>query len=129
MTQIVPLVAAIAFVAFALAVAMGVRLPRSQAWTLPAALAVGFLSFSMAPVLREGPLGFWLEHTRNLWGVQIWLDLLLAASISWTLIVPRARRVGIRPLPWLVAVVCTGSVGLLAMLAYVLRVERRHQPG
>jgi len=45
-------------------------------------------------VIREAPLGFWVEHPRHLWGNQIWFDLLLAAGVAWALLVPRARRLG-----------------------------------
>mgnify|MGYP006273661973 CR=1 FL=1 len=89
----------------------------------PAILSGIFAVFSILAVIQEGPLGFWTEHTRNLWGNQIWFDLLLAVGIAWTLLVPRARELGIRPLPWLVVVMCTGSIGLCAMLARVLYIS------
>jgi hypothetical protein len=36
---------------------------------------------------------------------------------------PRARALGMRPLPWLLLVVCTGSIGLCAMFARVLYLQ------
>jgi hypothetical protein len=119
--------AAIAFVCGSLAVASGARIPTSSAWIVPAALSAAFLLYSAATVAAEGPLGFWPEHTRNLWGAQIWIDLLLGVGTAWALLVPEARRVGVRPLPWLVAIVCTGSIGLLAMFARVLY-QRTRRP-
>ena len=42
---------------------------------------------------------------------------------AWALIVPRARALGMRPLPWLALIVGTGSVGLLAMAARMLYLQ------
>jgi hypothetical protein len=97
------------------------RLP----WQIPALASAAFLGFSVYAGLSEGPLGFWVEHTRNLWGNQIWLDLLLAASVGWALMLPRARAVGMRPLPWLAVVALLGSIGFLAMLARLFQLEQR----
>jgi hypothetical protein len=60
-----------------------------------------------------------------LWGVQIWLDLLQAALVGFVLLVPRARAQGMRPVPWLLGVAATGSIGLMAMVARVLYLEAR----
>ncbi|HRK17623.1 MAG TPA: hypothetical protein PK970_01590 [Hyphomicrobiaceae bacterium] len=95
------------------------------AWRIPAALSVAFLLWSLYAAFYEGVTGFWPEHTRNLWGNQIWFDLLLAATIGWWLILPRARAVGMQTWGWLVAVLATGSIGFLAMLARVLFLEER----
>lgn len=70
-------------------------------------------------------LGFWTEHTRNLWGNQIWFDLLLATGIGWFLVMPEAKSLGIRPLPWLLLIACTGSIGFLAMIARLLYLRER----
>lgn len=94
-------------------------------WLFPAALSFVFLLFSLQAVLVEGPLGFWAEHTRNLWGNQIWFDLLLAIGVGWFFIVPQARAQGLRLLPWLVLIVCTGNIGVLAMLARLLYLQER----
>ena len=116
--------AAFGFLAAAIVIALGSHLARAwRKWWLPAALAVVFAGFSMVAWLYEGAGGFWVEHTRNHWGNQIWFDLLLAIGVAWALLVPRARRVGMSPWPWLVAVVCTGSVGLCAMLARTFYLE------
>ncbi len=54
--------------------------PKStRLWLLPGILSLLFLLVSLQAVLREGPKGFWAEHTRNLWGNQIWFDLCLAS--------------------------------------------------
>lgn len=128
--EILPAAAAAGFIGFLAwrALAQG-ALPRG-AWRWPAGAAALFLGWSLLAVVREGPLGFWPEHTRNLWSNQIWFDLLLAAAIAFAALVPRARAAGMRPLPWALAVLASGSVGLLAMAARLLYLEeRRGKPG
>ncbi len=98
---------------------------RRSAWAIPATFAALFLVFTARAVLLEGPIGFWPEHVRNLWGNQIWLDLLLSISTCWFFAVPEAKRLGMRPWPWLVLIVCTGSVGLLAFAARLVYLRGR----
>lgn len=124
MQVVMALLAAAAFTTFATAVALNVRgLAPTRRWMPAAALSAAFAAFSVVTLIHEGPTGFWVEHTRNLWGNQIWFDLLLAVGVAWVMMVPRARSVGMNPLPWLVLVMCTGCIGLCAMLARVLYLE------
>lgn len=94
------------------------------AWLVPASLSAAFLAWTVWAIVREGPTGFWTEHTRNLWGNQIWFDLLFAVSIGWWLMVPRARNAGMKVWVWLLCVIATGSIGFLAMLSRLLYLER-----
>lgn len=94
-------------------------------WVWPAMLACCFAAWTAHAVLAGGPTGFWAEHQRGAWGNQIWFDLLIAIGIGWTLILPRARAVHMRPCPWLIVIVCTGCIGLSAMLARLLWLEDR----
>jgi len=98
---------------------------RPGGWQWPALLSAIFLAFSLWVVAREGPLGFWTLHSANGWGVQVWTDLLMAGATAVFLLLPRARAVGMRGGPWVVLVACTGSIGLLAMLARCLFLEAR----
>ena len=120
MTTQLPWLAAILFLFFALSVVSGSASPVRRGWLFPAGLSLLYLAFSLYAVAVEGPLGFWTEHTRNLWGNQIWFDLLLAIGIGWFLIAPQAKALGMRLLPWLLLVLCTGSIGFLAMVARLL---------
>lgn len=113
--------------AFIILLISALRKPPS--WLVFALLGAGFAGWSVHAVVTEGPLGFWPEHIRNAWGNQIWFDLLLAAAIAWTVLVPRMRAAGMRPLPWLVLVVCTGSIGLCATVARCLFLESRARNG
>lgn len=124
-TSLLPVIAASLFLLFALYVAAKDGTPLKNIWLLPTALSLLFLLFSVQAVITEGLLGFWTEHTRNLWGNQIWFDLLLAAGIGWFFVVPQAKALGMRLLPWLVLIACTGCIGFLAMIARLLYLQEK----
>ncbi len=124
-TSLIPVVAAALFLSFSVYVVAGSDLRIKNGWLFPAAASVVFLLFSLEAIASEGMLGFWTEHTRNLWGNQIWMDLLSAVGIAWFFIVPQAKRVGMRPVPWLVLIACTGCIGFLAMTARLLYLRDR----
>jgi hypothetical protein len=119
-TSLLPTIAGGLFMLFGLAVVVKADRHIHKIWLFPAALSLLFLLCSIQAIMTEGLFGFWIEHTRNLWGNQIWLDLLLAVGIGWFLVVPQAKAIGMRPLPWFVLIVCTGSIGFLAMMARLL---------
>lgn len=114
----------ILFVLYGVTQSLRVASPRS-AWAIVAAISAVFFGFSIYAIVTEGLLGFWTEHIRNAWGNQIWFDLLLAASVAFAFLVPRARAVGMEPLRWFALIACTGSIGILAMAARCLFLERR----
>lgn len=119
--QFLPIVAAILLVLAMLGAASG----KSGSWLVPATVCALFLGWSLYTVAAEGPFGFWPNHTQNAWGNQVWFDLLIAIGIGWALLMPRAQAVGMRPLPWAVLILCTGCIGLTAMLARCLFLEHR----
>ncbi|MCI5046505.1 MAG: hypothetical protein MRY59_03300 [Aquisalinus sp.] len=94
-------------------------------WIIPAVLSIVFFLYSAITVSQEGLTGFWTEHISDMWGTQIWLDLLLAIGIGFFLLAPQARAVGMKLFPWLVFILCTGCIGLLAMLARFLYLKDR----
>lgn len=98
-------------------------------WLLAATVSAAFLVYSVWPMTSIAPFGFWTEHVRNAWGIQIWFDLLCAISVAWFFIVPRAKLVGMRPLPWLIPVFALGSIGLLAAVARLFWLERNRANG
>lgn len=93
---------------------------RKQLWIAPAVASLAFFLFSIEVVIAEGPLGFLDEHLRTAWGAQIGVDLVLAVIMGLCLAVPLARRAGVRPLPWVLLTMVTGSIGLFAFVARVL---------
>lgn len=115
--DVMPFVGAAGFLAF-----VGWRLLGTGAgsWKVPAVIAILFLSWSLFAVISAGPFGFWIESSRNVWGNQIWFDLLMAIGLALAFLVPEARRVGVQPLPWVVMTVLTGSLGLFVFAAIVL---------
>lgn len=116
------LAAALAVLAY---VAVTLRRGAAPRVWLVAATGAAFAAWSAYAVLDGGPLGFWPIHTRSPWGAQVFLDLLLMAEVAWFALQPRLRARGIDPWPWLVLVVATGSIGMLAVLVRLLVAERR----
>ncbi|MDZ4308765.1 hypothetical protein [Allopontixanthobacter sp.] len=121
----------LAGVAAAAAVMLYLALSRDLRGSATAAalLGGGFLGFTAVTVWAEGPIGFFTNHTANLWGVQVWYDLIFAVAIALFLLIPRARAVGMRVWPWIVGAALTASIALLPMLARVLWLERRKAAG
>ena len=120
--DVAPILAALGFAAFVLPLAAGMWKPRTagRMWLLPATLCVALALWTLYAILDEGLLAVWNEISRSLWANQIWFDLLLAGGIALTFLIPEARRLGMRPVPWTIAVAGTGCIALLAMLARVL---------
>ena len=94
-----------------------------KAWILPAAAGAFFVVFSAITLIQDGLLQFWVNHTTNFAGNQVWFDLIFAVVIGFFLIAPRAKAVGMPLWPWAIAVVATACVALLPMLARVLYLE------
>ncbi|MEP2736034.1 MAG: hypothetical protein ABJP34_07020 [Erythrobacter sp.] len=90
---------------------------------LAAALSAGFAAFSLVTIYGEGVMPLWTNHTENLWGIQVWWDLLLAVGLALFLLAPRARAVGMNVPLWALFVAATLSVGLLAMAARLFWLE------
>ena len=126
--EFLPSVALGLFLLVTPAVILRARDRRSKAWLLPVCLSAAFFAWSVFALVSEGLSGVWLEHSRNAWGNQIWFDLLLSIGTAWALLLPRARAAGMQAWPWLALIVCTGSVGLLAMFARCLFLENRRSP-
>jgi len=92
---------------------------------IAAALSGAFAGFTAITIVKEGVLLVWTNQTTNLWGVQVWWDLLFATGTALFFIAPRARAAGMNILPWVVFVGLTASIGLLAMVARLFWLEKR----
>lgn len=90
-----------------------------------ALLAAGFGAFTAVQIGQEGLIGFYINHTQNLTGLQVWWDLVMCAMIALFFIAPRARAAGMNVVPWALFVASTASIGLLAMCARLFWLERR----
>jgi hypothetical protein len=95
----------------------------STSWRFVALLGAAFTAFTVWTVLDGGLLPFWLNHTTNLAGNQVWFDLLISVVLAFVLLLPRARAQGMAILPWALAVAATASLALLVMLARLLWLE------
>lgn len=129
LTTLIPALASIAAVLVGLTIATYDLSRWRGAWRAPAAASALFLLFSLVTIAREGPIGFWALHTHNLWGNQVWIDLLLAVSVAFAGLAPRARALGMRPLRWFILILATGSVGVLALAARILHLGERAPRG
>lgn len=108
-------------------VAIGSVLARREAIGSPAlaaALCGGFAAYTAITIGTEGVMPVIANHTANLWGVQVWWDLLSAVTIALFLIAPRARAAGMNLPLWTALVVATASIGLFAMCARLFWLER-----
>jgi hypothetical protein len=112
----------------AVLVAIGAVLVRREtigSAALAAALAAGFAAYTAVTILTEGVMPVLANHTANLWGVQVWWDLLISVTVALFLIAPRARAAGMNLPLWTLFVVATASIGLLAMCARLFWLESR----
>ncbi len=91
----------------------------------PATLSAGFFAFMVVTVAKEGPFGFWADHTACMWGNQIWYDLLLAGALAFGALGKEASELGLNKPLWALATAASGSVGLLAMKARILYLQAR----
>ncbi len=96
---------------------------------LAAILFGGFAGFTAVTIATEGVMPVWTNHTTNLWGVQVWWDLLLSVGIALFFIAPRARKVGMSIPLWVLFVGTTASIGLLAMVARLFWLEKQGAAG
>jgi hypothetical protein len=90
-------------------------------------MALAFALYTALTIATEGPVGFWPNHTANLWGVQVWIDLISSVTLATLFIAPRAREVGMRVPLWIVLVAATASIGLFAMAARLFWLEQRQR--
>lgn len=125
MLQVLPVVAYACCVGLILAIAIGRRASGPLGWLLPAICGLAFIVFSAVTVSREGLIQFWINHTTSFAGNQVWFDLVSAVTISFYLIAPRARAVGMPLLPWGIAVFSTACIALLPMLAWLIWLEQK----
>jgi len=89
-------------------------------WLLPALGSAAFLAFSLRVMAVHGPFGFVEVHTNGAWGGQVGTDLVLSATVALFFAAPYAKKHGIKPAPWVVLTLLTGSIGLLAYTARIL---------
>ena len=125
-TELTPHLALFAGGLVAALIAIGWVLAKPQTIGSPAiaaALSGGFAAYSGVTIWAEGLLPVLINHTSNLWGVQVWWDLLFSLSIAYFLILPRAKAQGMNLILWTVFILATASIGLLAMCSRLFWLE------
>ncbi|NCP12898.1 MAG: hypothetical protein GW858_01890 [Sphingomonadales bacterium] len=92
---------------------------------IAAILCAVFGAFTAVQIVQDGVIGFFINHTQDLTGLQVWWDLLMCALIALFFIAPRARKQGMNVTLWGLFVGTTASIGLLAMCARLFWLERQ----
>jgi hypothetical protein len=90
---------------------------RNRSW-LALAVLVPFFAFSVVVSSRHGAFGFVDMAMRGGWETQVFLDLVIALTVASTVVHRDARKRGISPWPWMVAMAALGSIGMLGYFAY-----------
>jgi hypothetical protein len=97
-------------------------------WFLPMFVFLALASWTVVAITEAGLDALWPVYTASPWGLQAWYDRLAAVTIAFFFLQNRARAAGMKSETWVVLVIFTGSLALLAMLARMLYLERQ-QPG
>ncbi|WP_209348014.1 hypothetical protein [Pontixanthobacter sp. CEM42] len=120
--EILALAGAIAVVPIIAYLALAAKLKESA--LIAAALSAGFAAFTAVTIWADGVMPVITNHTTNLWGVQVWYDLLMSVGIALLFVVPRARQMGMNVPLWVLFVGSTASIGLMAMVARLFWLEQ-----
>ena len=94
------------------------------AWLVPAAVVVPLTAWTAFAISEEGLFGFWPVLMDSYWGVQVWFDRLISMTAAFFLLQNRSRAIGMKSEVWVLAIIFTGSIGLMLMLAQTVRLER-----
>ncbi|KGE02996.1 hypothetical protein [Pseudohaliea rubra] len=95
------------------------------AWLVPLAVALPLAAWGGVAIYREELSGFWPLLTGSAWGLHAWFDRLMLLAAGFFLLQNRARAAGMKSEVWVIAVMFTGAVGLLLMLARTVYLERQ----
>ena len=95
------------------------------AWLLPVAVVIPFTVLTVLAIVEEGLFGLFTTLMGSYWGLQVWLDRLMSVTAAFYLLQNRARAVGMKSEVWVLLVIFTGSIGLFAMLARTVYLERK----
>ena len=121
----------IALAAFAVAAGVMLLVTQTKArvswpgWLVPAAVAAVLAAGAGVTVADAGLFGFGPLLTASPWGLQLWVDRLACLTAAFFLLQNRARAAGMKSEVWVLVVIATGGIGLLAMLARTVQLERR----
>ena len=98
-------------------------------WLVPVAVVVPFAAWTGFAVAEQRLADVLPMLMASPWGLQLWLDRLVSVTVAFFLLQNRARAAGLKSEVWVIAVIFTGSIGLLLMLALTLYRERNMDVG
>lgn len=78
-------------------------------------ILLSFTAVTAHVMIAEGPLGFIAAH-ESAWGLQVFLDLVIALTLFLAWMVPDARRHGLPAWLFVTATLLLGSIGALGYL-------------
>ena len=88
-----------------------------------------FTIYTAIVVMNHGYTGFIDLALAGGWGAQVFIDLCIALLLFTIWMVPDARERDIPFVPYVVAILTTGSVGALAYLVHRTLKEANAEPG
>ena len=128
LVQIIPIIAFLSAVALILAITFTDLTKSAAFWVFWAIYALGYAVFSVWTIAEDGLMMFYVNHSQNLVGNQVWIDLLFAVTIGWLLVLPEARARGMNTTFWMVFIVATATIGFAAMIARLLYLRHKEAP-
>jgi hypothetical protein len=126
MQTLYPLFVPVAFVMLVAAAVTAGRIDKPD-WRVVATICALLLAFTLFTIAKEGPVGFWANHSRNAWGNQVWFDLLIGIGVAWASLQGRLRAASMHRWRWLALILLTGCIGLTAMYARLLYLEAKER--
>jgi hypothetical protein len=79
---------------------------------------VVFTGYTVLVAVNHDLFGFLADHQKGGWSLQIFLDLVVAATSFWIVAVPDARARGINPWPYAALTPFLGSIAILAYFVH-----------
>ena len=125
LVQILPVVCLLLVVGLFFAATFTDLLETKGFWIFWAVYAAVYFVFSVYAIAEDGMIMFWINHTTNWVGNQVWIDLIFAITIGWILILPEARARNMSVPFWMVFILATATIGFGAMIARLLYLRSR----
>lgn len=97
--------------------------PTKGSPLVAAVLAGLFAGYTGVQIAQEGVIEFFINHSEDMTGIQVWWDLVMSVIIAFFFILPRAQKQNMNILSWALLVFGTASIGLLAMCARLFWLE------
>ena len=79
---------------------------------------LAFTAYTLFVVTNHSLFGFIADHQRGGWSLQIFIDLVVAATCFWVLAARDARARGITHWPYAVLTLPLGSIAILAYFVH-----------